>query len=157
MLANSSYGHALDGGFGYDRIGGTTKKLANEKLNFTEDYAIRLQNAQIECCDALRVIRSRDSAEAFFYCDPPYVGSDQGHYDGYTQEDFDGLLNLLTTIKGKFLLSSFRNETLGKFIKKKGWHSFEVSMVCSMTNKTGKIRKKVEVFTANYPIKAPGE
>jgi DNA adenine methylase len=158
MLANSSYGHMLDGGFGYDRMtGGTTKKLANKKLDFTDDYAIRIQNAQIECCDALRVIRSRDSEEAFFYCDPPYVGSDQGHYDGYTQEDFDGLLNLLATVKGKFLLSSFRNETLGKFIKKKSWHSFEVSMVCSMTNKTGKTRKKVEVFTANYPIKAPNK
>jgi DNA adenine methylase len=156
MLANSSYGHMLDGGFGYDKTsGGTTKKLANKRVNFTEDYAIRLQNAQIECCDALKVIRSRDTADAFFYCDPPYVGSDQGHYDGYTQEDFDCLLNLLAGIKGKFLLSSFRNETLDKFIKRKGWHTFEVSMVCSMTNKTGKTRKKVEVFTANYPIKAP--
>jgi DNA adenine methylase len=109
----------------------------------------------IECCDALKIIRSRDTADAFFYCDPPYVGSDQGHYDGYTQEDFDCLLNLLASIKGKFLLSSFRNETLDKFVKRKGWHTFEVSMVCSMTNKTGKTRKKVEVFTANYPIKAP--
>ena len=75
-----------------------------------------------------------------------------GQYDGYTQEDFDGLLNLLATIKGKFLLSSFRNETLDKFIKRKGWHTFEVSMACSMTNKTGKSRRKIEVFTANYPI-----
>jgi len=156
MLANSSYGHMLDGGFGYDRTtGGTTKKLANKRINFTEDYAIRLQNAQIECCDALKIIRSRDTAGTFFYCDPPYVGSDQGHYDGYTQEDFDGLLNLLATIKGKFLLSSFRNEALDKLVKRKGWHTFEVNMVCSMTNKTGKTRNKVEVFTANYPIKAP--
>jgi DNA adenine methylase len=131
------------------------KKLTNKKLNFSVDCAARLQNAQIECCDALKIIRGRDSAEAFFYCDPPYVGADQGHYDGYTQEDFDGLLNLLAAIKGNFLLSSFRNETLDKFVKRKGWHTFEVSMLCSMTNRNGKARKKVEVFTANYPIKAP--
>jgi DNA adenine methylase len=156
MLANSSYGHMLDGGFGYDRTtGGTTKKLKNKSINFTEDYAIRLQNAHIECCDALKVIRSRDTAGTFFYCDPPYVGSDQGHYDGYTQEDFDMLLKLLASIKGKFLLSSFRNEALDKFIKLKGWHTFEVTMACSMSNKTGKPRKKVEVFTANFPIKTP--
>jgi DNA adenine methylase len=149
MLANSSYGHMPDGWFGYGRCtGGTSKKLANKRLNFTEDYAIRLQNVQIEWCDALKVIRGRDSAEAFFYCDPPYVGSDQGQYDGYTQEDFDGLLTLLATIKGKFLLSSFRNETLDRFVKRKGWHTFEVLMVCSMTHKTGKTRKKAEVFTA---------
>jgi DNA adenine methylase len=146
----------LDGGFGYDRTtGGTTKKLTNKRLNFTEDYAIRLQNAQIECCDALKVIRSRDSANAFFYCDPPYVGSDMGHYDGYTQEDFDGLISLLETIQGKFLLSSFRNKALKEAIQRNGWHSFEKKMYSSMTNRTGNSRKKVEVFTANYPIKAP--
>jgi len=44
---------------------------------------------------------------------------------------------------------------LDKFVKRKGWHTFEVLMACSMTNKTGKSRKKIEVFTANYPIKAP--
>jgi DNA adenine methylase len=121
MLANSSYGCMLDGGFGYDRItGGITKKLANKRLNFTGGYAARLQNAQIECCDALKIIRSRDSADAFFYCDPPYVGPDQGHYDGYAQEDFDSLLGLLESIKGKFLLSSFRNKALAEAVQRNG-------------------------------------
>jgi DNA adenine methylase len=138
-----------------DITGGTTKKLSNKRAGFSVDYAIRLQNAQIECCDALKVIRSRDSEKAFFYCDPPYVGSDQGHYDGYTQEDFDGLLGLLETIKGKFLLSSFRNKSLADSIKRNGWHSFELKMACSMTNRYESKRGKVEVLTANYPIEAP--
>jgi DNA adenine methylase len=156
MLANSSYGCMLDGGFGYDKVaGGTTKKLANKRANFNEDYAIRLQNAQIECCDALKIIRSRDTAEAFFYCDPPYVGANQGHYDGYSQDDFDGLLSLLEGIKGKFLLSSYRNKSLIEYTRRNGWHSFEVKMYCSMTNRSAGKRDKVEVFTANYPIKAP--
>jgi DNA adenine methylase len=107
MLANSSYGCMLDGGFGYDRTGTASKKLSNKRYSFSIDYAVRLQQVQIECCDALRIIRSRDTEDTFFYLDPPYVGADQGHYDGYAQEDFDGLLNLLETIRGKFLLSSF--------------------------------------------------
>jgi DNA adenine methylase len=83
VLANSSYGNMLDGGFGYDKTtGGTTKKVASKRDAFTVDYAIRLQQTQIECCDALKIIRSRDCKDAFFYLDPPYVGSDQGHYDG---------------------------------------------------------------------------
>lgn len=152
VLANSSYGSMLDGGFGYDRLKGeTTKKLNNKKNNFNEDYAIRLQNAQIECCDALKVIRSRDTVESFFYCDPPYVGSDQGHYDGYTQDDFDNLLKVLESIQGKFLLSSFRNKALTEAIKRNGWHNIEIKMHSSM-NKQG---CKVEVLTANYPIKMP--
>lgn len=77
MLANVSYGCKLDAAFGYDRAGCASKKLANKRKGFTEEYAIRLQNTQIECCDALRIIRSRDTAETFFYIDPPYVGADQ--------------------------------------------------------------------------------
>jgi DNA adenine methylase len=152
MLANSSYGCMLGSTFGYDRTGGTSKKLENKRESFTEDYAIRLQNTQIECCDALRIIRSRDMPDAFFYIDPPYVGADQGHYDGYSQEDFDNLLKLLETIKGKFLLSSFKNASLNKFIKRNDWHSAALKMMCSMTNRAMRPRDKVEVLTANYPI-----
>ena len=50
----------MDGGFGYDRTGNTSKKLANKRAGFEADYAIRLQRVQIECCDALRIIGSRD-------------------------------------------------------------------------------------------------
>ncbi|MDR0375254.1 MAG: DNA adenine methylase [Treponema sp.] len=152
MMANSSYGCMLDATFGYDRTGGYSKKLNNKRESFTEDYAIRLQRTQIECCDALRVIRSRDMPDAFFYIDPPYVGSDQGRYDGYSQEDFDSLLKLLETIKGKFLLRSFKNDSLNEFAKRNGWHSAAIKMACSMSNRSVQPRDKVEVLTANYPI-----
>jgi DNA adenine methylase len=152
MLANSSYGCALDGGYGYDRTGGTSKKLDNKRASFSIDYAIRLQRTQIECCDALRIIQSRDTPDAFFYIDPPYVGADQGHYDGYTQEDFDNLLKLLKGLKGKFLLSSFRNENLREITKRNRWHTLELKMACSMTHGQKVKRQKVEVLTANYPI-----
>ena len=149
MLANTSYGNKLNGGFGYDRVGTTSKKVTNKRTRFSVDYAIRLQQAQIECCDALRIIKSRDSKDAFFYLDPPYVGYDQGHYDGYTQDDFDALLGLLEGIQGKFLLSSFRNTALTRFIKRHKWPSQEIEMTCSLSrNKSN----KVEVLTANYPL-----
>jgi DNA adenine methylase len=152
LLANGSYGCALDGGYGYDRTGGTSKKLDNKRKDFTVDYAIRLQRTQIECCDALRIIKSRDTPDSFFYCDPPYVGADQGHYDGYMQEDFDNLLRLLETIDGKFLLSSFRNAALKEFTAKNGWHTLEFRMAETMTHGYKTKRKKIEVLTANYPI-----
>ena len=121
MLANASYGCKLNGSFGYDRTGCTSKTLDNKRENFTAAYEERLRRTQIECCDAVRVIKSRDVPDAFFYLDPPYVGAEQGHYDGYTQEDFDRLLSLLETIKGKFLLSSYRNKSLEGFIERNGW------------------------------------
>ena len=155
MLANGSYGCAMDGGFGYDRTGNTSKKLGNKRAAFTADYAGRLQRVQIECCDALRIVGSRDAPETFFYLEPPYVGSDMGHYDGYTQMDFDALLERLEAVQGKFLLSSFRNATLAKFTKRNGWHTVEVRMASPMTQGRNRSPKaKVEVLTANYPIRA---
>ena len=50
--ASGSYGCKLDGSFGYDRTGGTSKKPANTREAFTIDYAVRLQKAQIECRSA---------------------------------------------------------------------------------------------------------
>jgi DNA adenine methylase len=65
MLANTSYGCKLNGTFGYDRKGTNSVKLDNKRAGFTVEYAIRLQQVQIECCDALRIIRSRDVEDTF--------------------------------------------------------------------------------------------
>jgi DNA adenine methylase len=156
MAANISYGCRLDGCFGYDHIGTTSKKTANKRAGFIAGYAIRLQQVQIECCDALRIIGSRDTPETFFYLDPPYVGADQGHYDGYTQMDFDALMETLEGVQGKFLLSSFRNAALGEFTRRNGWATVEIRLSSSMTHGQGRtVRDKVEVLTANYPISVP--
>lgn len=152
ILGNCSFGNNFIAGFGYDRTGAETRKLAHKRKEFTEDIGVRLQNVQIECCDALRVIRSRDTKDTFFYLDPPYVGSFQGHYDGYDQDDFDKLLILLAEIKGSFLLSSFRNKGLSAAVQQYGWHQIELKMAKPMTSQLGKTVQKIEVLTANYPI-----
>jgi DNA adenine methylase len=154
MLANASYGAQLDGSFGYDRGAKISRRLKNKREGFGTEYAVRLQNVNIECCDALRIMQSRDTPDTFFYCDPPYVGADQGHYDGYGQDDFDRLLDLLSRIQGKFLLSSYRNKTLSEYITREGWDSVEMKMSVALTLRYGKEKKKgkIEVLTANYPI-----
>jgi DNA adenine methylase len=156
MLANGSYGNKLNAGYAYGRVKSChSRTLDNKRKGFSVDYAKRLERVQIESCDALRIIKSRDVAEAFFYLDPPYVGADQGRYDGYTQEDFDALLDVLTGIKGKFLLSSYRNKTLAEFTLNNNWFTLELKMSSPMTHGFKSQRNKVEVLTANYPIKAP--
>lgn len=155
VLSSQSFGAMLDGSFGYDRSGTTSKKVTKKREEFTYEYAVRLQNVQIECADALRIIRSRDTRESFFYCDPPYIGTDMGHYDGYTEDDFDALIAVLERIEGKFLLSSFRNKPLQEAVKRNGWSSFEIRMSKPMSrNGENKRGTKVEVLTANCPISA---
>jgi DNA adenine methylase len=151
MLASSSYGSELDSIYMYDRKGSLSKKIDNKRQNFSEIFAERLRCVQIENCDAIRIIKSRDVSDGFFYLDPPYVGTDQGHYDGYTQADFDKLLEILENLKGKFLLSSYRNKNLSEVSARNGWHTIEFKMINSMTTRY-ELKTKIEVMTANYPI-----
>lgn len=155
VLSSQSFCAQLDGNWGYDKgENRTTKLLHAKKERFTEDLAIRLQNVQLEATDALYVIRSRDTEESFFYCDPPYYNSDCGHYDGYSLEDFEKLLETLAAIKGKFLLSSYPSETLIKATKKFGWNMWSLEQKVTVNAKSGYLKRKVEVLTANYNLSA---
>lgn len=153
VLSSQSFSSMLDGTWGYDKAKRTTtRKISNKREQFTEELAIRLQDAQLECADALYVIQSRDTPQSFFYCDPPYYNSDCGHYDGYTLEDFERLLCVLNAIQGKFLLSSYPSPILMKYAKQFGWSQWSLETGVSVNNRSGYLKRKVEVLTANYPI-----
>jgi DNA adenine methylase len=153
VLSSQSFCAELDGSFGYDKSKNTTtKKIINNRDRFTEDMAIRLQNVNIECADALYVIRSRDTKDSFFYCDPPYFNSDCGHYDGYSEQDFESLLKLLSGIEGKFMLSSYPSKILLQYAKANGWSMWSVEQNVTVNNRSGYLKRKVEVLTANYPL-----
>lgn len=154
VLSSQSFSSMLDGTWGYDKAKRTTtKKITNKREQFTEDLAIRLQDAQLECADALYVIQSRDTLGSFFYCDPPYFNSDCGHYDGYSIDDFEGLLKALSGLQGKFLLSSYPSPLLSKYVKLRSWHQWSLETGVTVNQKgKGYQKRKVEVLTANYPI-----
>jgi len=122
----------------------------NKKTALTIDLSNRLELVQMENRDAVKLILSKDSPTTFFYNDPPYVGANQGHYGGYTQEHFNQLLKTLSTIKGKFLLSSYPNEELIQYRKNFGWSSKDIDLNLTVSNTKGK--RKMECLTANYPI-----
>lgn len=155
-LASQSFASIVDGSWGYDvKKDTTSKKITNKRESFTEDYAIRLQGVQVECTDAIRIIKSRDAKDSFFYCDPPYFNSDCGHYNGYSIDDFEILLKTLSVIEGKFLLSSYPSPILTEYTKKMGWYQVEIKSGVSVANSNSKKGQKIktEVLTANYPIK----
>ncbi len=150
-LSAQGFSGQLGSSWGRDRKENRMAKgLYNKRESFTEDYAIRLQDVTLESRDAVKLISSTDHEKVFFYCDPPYYNSDCGHYDGYTIEDFEMLLKTLSAIKGKFLLSSYPSELLKAYSAKNGWHTLEIEQRVQVS-KNG--RKKVEVLTANYPLK----
>lgn len=130
---------------------GKNQTLLNNKiLAFSESYSERLTSVQIENNDACEIIKTHDFEKAFIYCDPPYVGARQGHYGGYEQEHFNDLLQTLSKVKGKFLLSSYQNEALSEYVEKCGWYQKEIVMNLGTSNLKG--TKKKEILTSNYNI-----
>ena len=151
VQTNMSFSSRIFGGYAYERnSNGTLKRFVNKKIAFTEAIKERLEMVDIENNDALQVIRSRDAVDSFFYCDPPYFNSNMGHYKGYSEKDFTELLNTLSNIKGRFLLSSYPSEILDKYTKKHKWHTLTKQTGVAVTKQTDKV--KTEVLTANYPI-----
>ena len=153
VICAQSFSSRLDGPFGFDKSKKTTSiRISNKRLNFTSAYAERLENVQIECADALYIIQSRDHEGAFFYCDPPYVGTSCGHYKGYTEADYEALLATLAGIKGKFLLSSYPTAQLDGYTKRHNWHSIQRELFVTVNMKGGNPKRKTEMLTANYQI-----
>lgn len=148
-LCKMSFSSMLDGNFGYDFSGGMAKKLSNAKDDFTQHLCARLENVTIENRDALRVISCYDNLDAFHFVDLPYINSDCGHYEGsFNEQHMEDLLKLLSTIKGKFMLTMFPLSMIEEYAKRGGWiiHRIERTISASKTNR----RKQEEWIICNY-------
>lgn len=107
VLSAMCFSSSIGSGFAFDRNSNTVaKRFRNKKKNFGERIRERLSQTCIENICALDLIAARDTENAFFYIDPPYISErmgsktgknkvDQGHYSGYTVQDYDNLLTLL--------------------------------------------------------------
>lgn len=141
------------GTWGYDRDKRAIS-IARKVEMFKEELSDRLRNTQIENNHAPKVIQSRDAVDAFTYADPPYIDTNQGHYGGYTEEHFRELLETLSQMEGKFLLSSYPGSLLDEYTQRFNWHSRGIKKQLSAGNgaSADRSKKKVEMLTANYPI-----
>lgn len=151
VLASQSFCSKLNGSWGYDKSKNTTtKKIINKGRMLTEEYAIRLQNVQLECSNAVYIIKSRDTKDSFHYCDPPYFNSTCGHYAGFSEQDMRELLDTLAVVQGKFLLSSYPSELLASYINQYGWQSRSIEQRVTVNAKSRIPKMKTEVLTWNY-------
>jgi DNA adenine methylase len=135
-------------GFGIAQGGCGPKYWVNTKVRVEEQLS-RLDNVYIECDDALKVIDRWDSKDTFFYVDPPYPNTECGHYKGYTLDDYKTLIDKLSTIKGKFLLSNYPQAVTIP----EEWHKLEKTLSCHVTNQIEKRGNRTEVLYRNYDLR----
>lgn len=149
VCSKQSFASRLDGTFGYDFRGGMPKRTRNAKDSFTQAICDRLQGVTIENRDALQVIQCYDSPDTFHFIDPPYLNSDCGHYSGmFGNLQFDALLKLLVSLKGKWMLTMFPYDKILAYATEHHWTIHRVERRISASKNTR--RKQEEWLVTNY-------
>ena len=158
LVFNQSWNASARAGWKFDQGSGGSHAgivFAHARRNFCPWLKKRLQYVQISCRDALQVIRDRDSKRTFFYLDPPYPDTNQGHYSGYTWKELEELLTLLQSIQGQFALSNYPSEMISKFSAENNWQLKEFTMKKNSNMAAVEGSQKTEVLLMNYEISVP--
>lgn len=113
----------------------------------------RLKRVAILNHDAIDVIKQQDGPDTLFYCDPPYLAETRSSPDVYLHEmsgaDHAGLLDTLSRISGKFLLSGYDHSLYRSYETLFGWHRHEFELPNNAAGGDTKARK-TEVVWSNY-------
>ncbi len=107
--------------------------------------AIRFDKVLVENLDFEELIKRYDIESAFFYCDPPY--SEGEGYDVVKTKDFDHkrLFSVLSSIKGRFLLSYDDKPSVRELYK--DFNIVEISRQNILSSKKGDYK---ELLIKNY-------
>ncbi len=109
------------------------------RLSMLDDWHLRLLRAQIECRDALEVIRYWDNPEAVFYVDPPYHPDTCIDKNAYVVEtDHEHHVRLVETLlqcKGAVVLSGYDHPVYASLVEA-GWTVTRYKTACHAAGHT---------------------
>jgi len=153
VLTNMSFSGTVYGGWKWDngKSGSHSAVVIHNKAYQFKTLHNRLKHVQISSRDAIKVILERDSKDTFHYLDPPYPGANQKHYSGYSMNNFVELLEVISQIKGKFILSNFQSQTLNHYSNKNNWIVDRLTKNMNVANFSDP-RSKTELLIRNYEI-----
>jgi DNA adenine methylase len=127
------------------------KKSLQRVRTLLSDVAERLRNVLVENRDFATCIRRYDSAHTFFYCDPPYTEfAPNARYKPMGERNRE-LFQVLSRIKGKFLLSYDDSREIRALVREFNFTAARKKVPYSLAS-TGRSQGK-EVLISNYPVK----
>jgi len=153
VLSKMGFAGQFSNSFGFDlQEGRHPRKVTAAKEAFTVELRKRLEIATIENDDAFKVIRRYDTPATFHFIDPPYVGSDMGHYSNmFDNADLERLLQLCASLQGKFMLTMYPNDSIRSFADTHDWHIHSVDRQVSAC-KADSRRRQEEWMVCNYDV-----
>ena len=118
-----------------------------------EDLHTRLAGVAIECLDYADFIPRYDSPNTLFYLDPPYWNCETDYGKGlFSKDDFAKLANLLSQLKGRFLMSINDMPEVRKIFAR--FHLSEVRVSYSISKKNDAKNARGELLVSNFKTKA---
>lgn len=128
----SSFCSQLNGSWARSKKGNQQVAKYKNFLIYLPEVLESLRDVAISSEDAINCIKRWDSPQTLFYLDPPYPGTDQSHYSGYSQQDFDNLMKTINDIEGTVVLSCYPNDSVPS-----EWERYEITRKCSINFKDG--------------------
>jgi DNA adenine methylase len=122
-------------------------------IDSLEDICTRIGQVQIENLDAFDIIQRYDTPESLHYIDPPYLlssrtGGKNYEYE-YNEDQHVNLINLLLNLKGKVVISGYKNELYPSLLK--GWNEYRrAESFANTTLNNGEKKLRQEVIWTNF-------
>lgn len=118
-----------------------------------DDAHNRLKRVEIRCMDFADFIMKYDHEQCFHYIDPPYLPETRLVKNAYQYElnveDHTDLLQILSDIDGKFILSGYDNKLYESFANINGWRVIKLDQI--KHSSSSKTKSKVcECLWLNY-------
>ena len=149
----SSFSGKVGGSLRYAIEESEAKKFITNKILNLRAIRKRLKNVIIECKDFEDIINTWDKPDTFFYCDPPYFGTEHYYAVSFTKTDHERLLTLLKQTKGKWILSGYHNELYDTVLKGYPYTEKQLSKFSFGVTKSSKSKSKppaTEVLWFNF-------
>ena len=137
IQCNMSFANKIGGGWGVQVISpNSAATWVNRAARLPECFE-RLKDVHIGCEDALSFIKRWDCPHGLIYADCPYPGTNQGHYGGYTLDDYQKLCDVLDNCESSYVLSNYHQDVAPKSAQK----CIEIEAVMSAANGRGQRTK----------------
>ena len=141
LLIKSCFGARMRGPtFGYG-LTGKAKFNQTDTLNIITAARERLDGVTIENLDFADVLARYDSPDTLFYCDPPYIDTEQYACE-FTMADHARLRDALMRAKGRAIISLNDCAKVQDLYSGKGWHIEPVETTYSVGGKASDRAKR---------------
>ena len=126
------------------RFGGNTKRIILKNIANTRRMLEHVDIMNSDFRDMFKRLSRLDENNTFFYCDPPYLDTDNNYKCGFTYQDSIDLFDILVSTKCKWAMSEFNHPFIIEEALKRNLNVIYITERHNIGN------RRVEVFITNY-------